>query len=190
MNKLLTVFSAFFLLTFMTAGRVSAAVVVGDDFQGTLVVTSPDGEIELVDAGDAVPQISSGSLVEIFDGIFSLKTEGSDSVEAACLGYIAAVGSGGSVTLSCGEESGLLNVLAGLIKVTDENGNIVELKAGESMQLILSGSPLAAPTADRGEGRGRGLGGGDDSDDDSTNIDDDDDQGDDNDNQDDDSSPK
>lgn len=189
MNKLLRVVTAFFLLTFMVTGRASAAVVVGDDFQGTLVVTSPDGEIELVDAGDAVPEISGGSLVEIFDGIFSLKTEGNDSVDAACLGYVASVGSGGSVSLSCGEESGLLSVLAGLIIVTDEDGNTFELKAGESMQLLLTGSPLAAPTADRGEGRGRGLGGNDDSDDDSTNIDDDD-QGDDNDNQDDDSSPK
>lgn len=181
---------------FVCSAGLRAAITVDSNFTGTLVLTSPEGDIDLIDAGDDIPSISNNSLIEVFDGNMSMATQVGDSAEASCLGYSIGVNNGGSISLKCQEDGGVLTAVIGPVVVTDDAGNVVELQSGESFDLVLSGLEEAAPTAAREDRRGRGNGGNDDDDgDDADDNDDDqgeddDDQGEDDDNQDDDSSPK
>ncbi len=64
----------FLCAVFASAGYAAASI--DPQFEGTLVITSPDGEINLIEPGDAVPAIVNDSIIEVFDGKF--KVIGSD----------------------------------------------------------------------------------------------------------------
>jgi hypothetical protein len=145
-----------FLATLMFAllcatGPVRADVSVAKEFEGTLVVTFPDGEIELLEAGDNIPAIPSQAVLEIFDGSFSVVTGDKDSIDVACLDHTGSAGAGTSLTLSCLETSGLLKVAAGNVSLRTPDGKIVQLGAGDEYAIQLPGLPQAAPATAAGE---------------------------------------
>ena len=63
---------------------VPGDIALDGQFQGTLMVTTPTGEVILVNEGDPVPTIPSGSTVEIFKGQANFKAGGKEAVDLAC----------------------------------------------------------------------------------------------------------
>lgn len=133
-----------------------AAIAVDSNFQGTLVITTPEGEINLVEPGDAIPEIKSGSILEVFDGQFRVTTGADDSVEVSCLENDASVKGGSVITLSCGESNGSLKVESGSAVVVDPAGKQIELAAGATHEIKVAVTEEADATA-AGEELGTAL---------------------------------
>ena len=87
-----------------------AAITVDADFTGTLILTAPDGNVTLFEAGDKLPVITEGATLEVFDGAFNVHTGGSDHVQVGCFGQNQTTGGGASASLSCGESKGTLKI--------------------------------------------------------------------------------
>ncbi len=117
-------------------------------FTGTLVLTYPDGRIEILEPGDEIPSIPSGSTLEIFDGHMRVVTQEGDSVSAGCLGQEFQVSNGASATISCGQQEGKIAVLSNFVTFVGEDGQQKTVAAPDVLPIIL-GQPLlpAAPTA-------------------------------------------
>lgn len=141
----LSLFACGFVLLFPRAGF--SAVVVDSQFEGTLVITSAEGEINLVEPGDTIPPIANGSILEVFDGKFTVTTEEGDEITVSCLENEAAVSGAASVVLSCGENSGKISVVKGKASVTDDEGKSVTLNEGESYDIQMPVLSEASPTA-------------------------------------------
>lgn len=134
---------AFFLLP-LTA---YSAVSVESGFQGTLVITSPEGEINLYEPGDALPEIQPGSTLEVFDGSFTVAIGASDKVQLACLEHEIA-GADASFKLACGETSGTLTAVKGTATVTKPDGTQATVKEGESYNITPAAAEEAPATAE------------------------------------------
>jgi len=142
----------FLCVVFTSAGYAAASI--DPAFEGTLVITSPDGEINLIEPGDAIPAIVNDSIIEVFDGKFKVTTAEGDTISVSCLEHEAALKGAASVTLVCGESSGKLDVEAGPVSLTDDEGKVVTLNTGESFDIQMPVLSEAAPTA---EGEELGL---------------------------------
>jgi len=144
-------FGVIFLWTVLPAS-LFAKITLDPDFKGTVVITSPDGELILLEPGDEVPDIVPGSTVEVFDGSATLHTEANDSIQASCLGNDFAVAAGDAASLSCGEETGSLKAIKGAIEATDPDGKTFEIAEGvEHAIKSRPGEPKKAPPAAAGE---------------------------------------
>lgn len=150
----LTTSAVLFFLCAVFASAGYSAVSIDPQFEGTLVITSPDGEINLIEPGDAVPTIVNESIVEVFDGKFKVTTAEGDKISVSCLEHEAVLNGAASVTLSCGENSGKLLVETGSVSLTDDEGKSVTLNAGESFDIQMPVLSEAAPTE---EGEELGL---------------------------------
>jgi len=116
-------------------------------FDGTLILTFSDGRISLLEPSDEIPEIVPGTILEVLNGKFMVATGTDEQVVASCLGQNFDIGGGGSVSLSCGEQSGLLKVNSGTATVKDETGNPKTINAGEEYKIELRAAPSAKPTA-------------------------------------------
>ena len=130
-----------------------AKISLNTDFQGTVVITQPDGELVLLEPGDAIPEIPSGSTIEVIDGTVSISSEAGDKVEVACLDHSASASGAGSVSLNCAEDSGAIKVVQGQVTLTDPNGTQTELEAGKEFAFQRTAAaqtpePTAATTND------------------------------------------
>ena len=128
-----------------------AAVTIDSQFEGTLVITSPDGEINLIEPGDALPTIANDSIIEVFDGKFKLTSVEGDKVSVSCLEHEGAVSAAAVLTLSCGESSGQLKVETGTVSMVDDEGKPVEVKAGETYDIKMPALQEAAPATAEGQ---------------------------------------
>ncbi len=147
MKKLTKILTAVGLACFSGA-LTCGAIQVQPDFQGTLLITFPDGNVQFVNAGENLPDIPSGSTVEIFSGQLTVSAEPGESVTISCLGTSAGVGGGGSASVSCGEDSGSVKALSGNATIADQNGNTSELAEGSEFTIgAPSPGPDAEPTA-------------------------------------------
>lgn len=125
-----------------------AGITIKSDFTGTLVITTPEGEIQLIEAGEKIPQIPSGSVVEVFDGAFTITTGPEDLVHVSCLEHDATVEGGASLTLVCMESDGSAKVLEGTVILIDTLGKEIILGKGAEYLIQLTESPEEAlPTA-------------------------------------------
>lgn len=145
-----------FLFAFLafSASPGFAAVSVDPQFEGTLVITSPDGEINLIEPGDAVPAIANESIIEVFDGKFKVTTSEGDKISVSCLEHETVLSGAASLTLSCGENSGKIVVETGVVTLTDDEGKTVTLNPGDTYDIQMPVLSEAAPTA---EGEELGL---------------------------------
>lgn len=123
-----------------------AEISVDAAFKGTLIITGPKGEIQVLQAGDAIPQIIPGSTIEIFDGTLTVKNGDSDDVTLSCLKTGVAVGGGGSATMTCGADSGTLTVIKNSVKFVNDTG--IALEEGKDYPITgQAGQQTAPPTA-------------------------------------------
>jgi len=151
----------FFVFWAAFSSFASANISIEDDSEGTLLMSFPDGTIEVIEPGDKIPKIPSGSSIEVFDGHVTAMTEQKDNLIMDCCGYEAKLEDGDSAHLICAEKNGCLEALNGEIPLTDTQGNTIiiptDLPEGEKQYCFECGELLeAAPTA-AGDTLGRSL---------------------------------
>lgn len=143
--------SFLFLLTVMIVGvsvsPAQAKITINSDFEGTVVITFPNGEIALIEPGDPIPEIPQGSTLEVFDGTFTVTTEEGDQCQISCLEHSATASDGASASLSCAEESGVLKVTAGSIPIVTPAGTVSDVVAGTEYPIQAGGAEQAPATA-------------------------------------------
>lgn len=159
-NKVRTLFTLLLFLLVLFTSPAFAKIALQPDFQGTVVITFANGEISLIEPGDAVPDIpSSGATMEVFDGHFTVMTQEGDSVQLSALDHLVTVANGASATLTCSEESCVLKVLSGSVELANAAGIKTTLAAGTE-QTIQAGEAAAAPATAAGEPTGGAPAGG------------------------------
>ncbi len=102
--------SSFICAGFTSSRFALAAITVDAGFTGTLILTAPDGNVTLFEAGDSLPVIPDGATIEVFDGSLTIHTGPSEHVQVGCFGQNQTAGGGSTASLSCGESSGTLKV--------------------------------------------------------------------------------
>lgn len=120
----------------------------GSIFKGTLVLTYPDGNVGIVEAGDAIPSIPSGSVLEIFDGHMRVATQEGDEASISILGYEFKIGNGAIVTAVASESEGLLIVHSGYAMIKDSKGEWIRIEAPATYPIKLGQVLTAQPTAE------------------------------------------
>ncbi len=143
MNKKLSVL-LYLALALAFVQSASAEINVDAAFKGTLIITGPKGEIQVLQAGDAIPEIIPGSTIEIFDGTLTVKNGENDDVTVSCLKTGIAVGGGGSATVTCGAESGTLAVIKNSVKFIKDAGTTA-LEEGKEYPITGQSGPKTAP---------------------------------------------
>ncbi len=140
--------------------QAAAKVVLESDFQGTVVVTAPDGSVTILQPGDPVPEIPQGATLQVAGGDFTVKTDAGDSVNISCMGHAGTVANGAAVALHEDQDAGLIKVLSGPVSLKDEQGNQETLlKTGT--EYPIKRNPVAAPATAAGEPLGGAPAGGD-----------------------------
>lgn len=136
------------LILGLSSSLAFAKIAIQTDFTGTLLITSPDGNIDMYDEGETVPEILPNSVIEVFGGKFTITTEAGDSVSCSCLNHTIAVGGGASAALSCEEESGLVKVLKGSVTLIDPEDKEHIIPEGKEFSIKPSpGKPAPATEA-------------------------------------------
>ncbi len=144
-NQFPVLFALFAFLQFFPASA-SAAIAV-DSFQGSLLITLPDGSVKLVDSGEPLPEIQEQSTLEVFEGQFTLSAGEGEKVRVACGGNEAEVSGPASVTLSCSQTGGLLKVEQGTAHLTEISGEERDVNAGQEVALSIVDAKKAEPVA-------------------------------------------
>lgn len=124
-----------------------AKIILQPDFQGTLLITFPNGEIAMINPGDPIPDIPSGSSLQVFKGSLSVQTEPGDSVKIACLNHEATVADGGVAGLSCSDDSGSIEARKGTVNLLDPLGKEHSIKEGDRYPIAAPGTQEAPPVA-------------------------------------------
>ncbi len=137
---------AFLVISFFFAITCASAEITLEPVSGSLLITSPDGQVKLLDSDEAAPTVLSGSTIEVFQGQFKVTTGAGETVNWACGGNSGAVSGGASVSISCGDDSGLLEVLSGDVKYLDASGVEQTAAAGDKKPLVIA-QKKAAPAA-------------------------------------------
>ncbi len=112
--------------------------------KGTLIITNPnatdpDKLITMVELGkDPVPPIPSGAVLEVFDGEFTVKITGADTVDVSILDHEMTLKEGSSVTVKSNENEGIVMAVAGDLKITDPVGEEIPVKQGASYPIKLA----------------------------------------------------
>ncbi len=133
----------FVVISMMVLGsQAEAKISVNPDFEGTLMITTPEGKVVMLDAGNPVPEIPSQSTIEGFQGNLMLTLEPGDSVATGCLGATGSASGPATLSVQCGESEGLVKVIKGTL-VFDK----FSVSEGEQKSLPLEKKAEAPPTA-------------------------------------------
>ena len=119
--------SLFFLFLFLLGGVSAFAKVSVTEHAGTLVVTLPNGEIKLIDKGEALPDIPTQTKLEILDGNISATAEDGDSIVVACLRHEANLAGGVSGKVVCTPQLSQIEAVDGVIVIVDPNGKQITI---------------------------------------------------------------
>lgn len=129
-------------LSFAVSGTAHAKISLNEDFEGTLMITTAEGKVVMVDAGNPVPAIESGSTLEAFQGKMTVTLEKGDQCYVGCLGQTGAVSGPATLGVECGEETGTIHAIKG--EVVFDDAKVAE---GKSKTINLSETKQAATTA-------------------------------------------
>ncbi|MFA6601075.1 MAG: hypothetical protein WC352_09325 [Candidatus Omnitrophota bacterium] len=111
---------------------------------GTLIITDPnatdpDKLITMVECGKQdLPAVPNGSILEVFDGEFKCTVSGQDSIDITVLDHELTLKDGNAVTITSGENDGLVTMDAGTATLIDPIGEEIALKQGERYPIKLS----------------------------------------------------
>ncbi len=150
---LMSFFLCIFVFSFQSISQAENEIA---DFTGTLVITTPDGDITLLESGESIPKIKDGSMLEIFDGQITVSTGSANNLKLSCLEHTVDLSQGASVTMKCAETEGSVTVNLGPVSLTDPIGTKTPLVVGQTYPISLEELPLAAPTA-QGEQQGSSI---------------------------------
>ena len=117
-------------------------------FKGTISITSPDGKVTLLEPGETIPEIAPNSTLEVFGGSFALNAQETDNIKLICLNHQASLKGNGenSVTLSCGEDSGLLHVTKGSANVIDPAEKELVVTEGKEFPIYVKSAKTGGAT--------------------------------------------
>ena len=119
-------------------------------FKGTIVLTAPDGSISILEPTEPVPAIKPGSVLEVFDGYFSVETGDGEQVTISVLGNEFTLANGASATVIANQTEGKVIVRKGFASYSTPAGQANTIQAPQSFPVVL-GQPLKAlPTAEGG----------------------------------------
>ena len=144
-TKIGSLLSLSFIVFLFFPATAQAKIQIGKDFQGMLVITMPhmgtgevktNGEVIILEPGDTIPDIPSGSTLEVAEGNFTVTADAPDNVTISCLNHSSSLGNGASVNLGCGPSSGLVKVLKSSIVLLDEDKKEIRLKEGDQYEII------------------------------------------------------
>ncbi len=124
-----------------------AEITVSPDFEGSLVITSPDGTTEIFNSGDKLPVITSGSTITVMGGEAEISTGGDEKVNCNCLGANFDLPGASAVKLTCGTKTGNLEVTKGTTVVKSPAGDEKNLNSGDQYPIAPGDSNAAEPTA-------------------------------------------
>jgi hypothetical protein len=140
---------AFLSSIFVFVSSVYAAVSIAPDFQGTLVINSPSGEISVLEPGDAAPDIVNGSVLQLLQGHITVATEAGDSVHLGfCQGNTAGLTDGASASLTCEGKACVVKAIKGQIVLVGPDKNKSDLLEGAQQTLECLNENEAPPTAE------------------------------------------
>ena len=124
-----------------------ARVTLAPDFKGTLVITPPSGDVTILEAGEAIPEIVTGSSLELFGENFKINADQDDHVQIVCLNHTMAVAGGASVAVNCGQDSGVIDVLKSVVHLADAAGKESNLPEGTHYTIHPQAGKQALPSA-------------------------------------------
>ena len=116
-----------------------ADATVNPSFEGSLVITFPDGRTEIINAGDPVPSIPAGSSIVVMGGKAELTTGPTDeeNIKCSCLGADFSLENNTAVKIVCGDKSGSFEVVNGNASIQDkslQSGDIFPI-SGDNLRL-------------------------------------------------------
>ena len=153
-------FVVFSFLLLIFASTAFAAVMI-ENRTGTITITMPNNEVISVQADQPLPAIPSGATIAVVTGSADISATEGDSVSVMVNNSTAIVEGGAKVSagvdLSTGD--GTLNVLSGSVKVTQADGTMRTIAAGETISAPagapVSAASLGVPGTDPVKGTGR-----------------------------------
>ena len=132
-------------LIFLTPSA-NAKVTFQNDFAGTVMISSPDGKVNVVEPGEPVPEIPPNSTAEVFNGHATFSAEAADNLKLTCLGHDMTVKTAAQATLRCEESSGLLQVAKGSVNLVDPTGEELIIGEGKEYRFQAEAAKYKAPT--------------------------------------------
>lgn len=150
-ERLKIVLGAIFFLALIMPVTVFAAITLQPDFKGTVVITSPSGEVQILNAGDAVPAILSGSSIEILEGEITVSADAGDTVTLTSLDHSITIDSGNTVVLSAKDDEGILKPVKGKAGLIGPDGKKVEVPEGEEYHFKKLPQETALPSTEAGD---------------------------------------
>jgi len=117
-------------------------------FTGTIVLTTPDGRITILEPGDPLPDFPSDSILEVFDGQFTVETQEGDQLTVSILGNEFIIAGGSTVTVIAGETEGKIIVRSGFARFSDTTGRISTIQVNQDFAVALGEPLVALPTAE------------------------------------------
>ena len=135
-SRLLLATVVIFVLMFISPFAFAAIAV--EDLTGTLSVKTPTGEVITVEPGQPIPQIPSGSTIEVITGSANISVSGTDVANLLINNSTVAVKDGSKVGVTVDLRTGnaTINVIAGSVEVLQPDG---------TTQTISKGSQFSAP---------------------------------------------
>lgn len=132
-----------------------AAIVIAPDFEGSIVVTFPDGSTQVISPGEPMPVIPSGSTITVMGGTAQVSTtESDDKVDCNCSGSTVGLGGAASAKITCGASSGNVEVLQGSASVQSPDGQTRTVQSGSSFAITEGNSNNTADPTAAGESFG------------------------------------
>ena len=133
-----------FFTVFSLAPTALHAEIVLENVTGTVSITTPDGQVMTIEAGQPLPAIPSGSTIEVVTGTAKISATGTDVVNVLVNGATATVQDGAQVSVTVDLRTGAasLDVLAGSVSVLQTDGTTQTVTEGASFS-----QPAPAPTS-------------------------------------------
>lgn len=135
-----------FILSFCFLANAFANITIDPDFEGTILISTPEGDLVILEQGDEIPAIAAGSIIEVFEGHCTIHAEEGDSAILALLDQDALLNGPASVILSSTENKGTVKAVKGQITVVGIDGQETVVAEGQEHEVVLSPLMDAEPT--------------------------------------------
>ena len=122
--------AAIFVVIFATPSAFAAIAV--ENLTGTLSIKTPTGEVMTVEAGQPIPQIPSGSTIELITGSANISVSGTDVANFLINNSTVVLKDGSKVGVTIDLQTGnaTINVIAGSVEVLQPDGTTQTINAG------------------------------------------------------------
>ena len=133
-----------FLAAFSFASTSLLAEIVLENVTGTVSITTPDGQVMTIEAGQPLPAIPSGSTIEVVTGKAEISATPPDAVNVLINGATATVQDGTKVSVTVDLRTGdaSLDVVTGSVSIIQPDGTTETVTEGSTFS-----EPAPAPAS-------------------------------------------